>query len=178
MLDEETRKSLEGYKRTTTIIVFALCTGVIVFGIISLFVRDPAEPRELGMVTLVLYAFIVMEGMAYFIVPRIILATSRKQIAAGTWQPQGGNASKFDADELKLAAVFQSTTIIKCALMEGIAFFALIAHILEGHISTIVIAGLLLLGIASRAPLGDRLERWIEDQMRLIEDEQHLSPLE
>jgi hypothetical protein len=45
---------------------------------------------------------------------------------------------------------------------------------LEGHIVTLIIALLMLIGVALHMPVGNRVTVWVENQLRIIEDDRRL----
>jgi len=109
------------------------------------------------------------------VVPRLIVAANLRQIADGTWRPQNSQMRIPDTDAGKLGADYQMKTIVSAALLEGASFFALVAHMIEGHMISLVVAGILLLGVLSLFPTTGRVEGWMEEQQRLVEEQRQLT---
>ncbi len=117
---------------------------------------------------------VVFGGMA-FVVPGLIVAANRRQIADGAWRPPNPQTRIPDTDAGKLAAVYQLKTIVRAAVFEGASLFALAAYMIEGHIISLVVAGLMLLGVLSLFPTAGRVADWIGEQQRLVDDQKKLS---
>ena len=177
MLDEQSQREVNSVSKTTSIIVFSLCSGVIAFGGYVLFLHKAQQPPAIGILT---YACLGLAGMAAissFVLPRILARSGKVQLAAGKLNYRGEGTPDVQTDAGKLALVYQQTTIIGCALLEGAAFFALFARMTEGHLVSLIVAGVMLIGIAGHMPLGGRLSSWVETQLRTIEEEKNFSAL-
>jgi hypothetical protein len=48
---------------------------------------------------------------------------------------------------------------------------------MEGHVAGLIVAVVMLIGIAVHMPLGDRLSSWVQTQLRTIEEEKNFSAL-
>jgi hypothetical protein len=70
-----------------------------------------------------------------------------------------------------LYGVYQSSRIIAAALLEGPAFFCLIAYLIEGQWISLVTAVILLIGLLLLFPSVSGVTRWIMDQQELIRQE-------
>jgi len=170
--------------RVIQIIVGSLIAGVVTFGVVAVIVGPSNPPAEEAgaampaeMLTYVSVAFAVTVLIARMVVGQVLLSTARRKIASGTWQaPQGGTPMAGDlieraGDAGRLLVVLNTKTIVESALLEGAAFFALIAHLLEGTWLSLVLAAVLALGIAMGFPTAARVQHWIEDQLQLVEQE-------
>jgi hypothetical protein len=73
-----------------------------------------------------------------------------------------------NGNERSLLAIFQTRLIVRSALFEGPAFFALIAYILEGQWLALAIAGAMAVGIATGFPSVAGVEAWIEERRERI----------
>jgi len=152
--------------RTLQIIVAALVMGVLMALITFCSLRalgnvPPAPPTP--MVSYVAVAFAVMIVMPFAIVPPLLVTTARKRLA------QYGEG--HDTLVSSLFMTYQTKTIIGCALLEGVAFFQAIAYFLEGQQISLILASAFMAGIALHFPTRTRVERWIERQTELIEQE-------
>jgi hypothetical protein len=83
------------------------------------------------------------------------------------------NAAEL-GDVAPLAAIYQTQTIIGAALIEGAAFLAGIAYMLEQRQISLYVAGALLVLIASQFPTVSRLEGWIENELAGIQQMRQL----
>jgi hypothetical protein len=64
-----------------------------------------------------------------------------------------------------LAATYQTLLIIRCALLEGAAFFSLVAYMIERQPIAIGAAVVLLVALLANFPTASRLEAWIEAKL-------------
>jgi hypothetical protein len=70
-----------------------------------------------------------------------------------------------------LWAIYQTTLLIALALLEGSAFLLLVAYLIEGTVLCLV-AGLLVAGgMACYFPTKEGINRWVETQRELIQDD-------
>lgn len=169
MKPDETEAVLSPSINVLRIIVAALCMGVATFAVIVLFViKSDAEP-QLGMLTMLSGAFGAGAVVLSFLLPRLIARTSRQQIAAGTWQ--SGQPQTPDTDAGKLMAVYQTTTIIGAAILEGASFLALVAYMTERHPMSLAVAAILFVGLLLHFPTRTGIANWIDHQSRAIEDD-------
>jgi hypothetical protein len=175
MLDEKSQAEVNSVARTTQIIVVALCMGVLSFGLVVFFGGLADEEAEGNTITMTSVAFAVLCLGLSVVVPRAVAAANRRKIAAGTWQPSGNRGNVPDTDAGKLAATYQLKTIIGAALLEGPAFFALMAYMLEGHWLSLIAAGVLLVGLLAYFPTSDRVQSWVGEQLRLLEEQRYFS---
>jgi hypothetical protein len=112
------------------------------------------------------YAFAVFSGIASFVVPNLISNRARQSLATGGPSNWGLVKNLPNAAELgdiaPLAAIFQTRTITGAALLQGAAFFACVAYLVEHQQAVLIVAGALLLMIASKFPTVSGLESSIE----------------
>ncbi len=170
MLDQELEREVNAAATTTRTIVFALANGVLVFGAYVLFLGDEVEQPTLGMLTYASLGMGAICGVLAFVIPKMIVRNSRLQLTRQATDDSSGDHSVVSS----LAQVYQTTTIIGCALLEGTAFLALVAYLLEGHLASLTVAVVMLIGIALHMPLGDRLATWVDTQLRAIKEEKQL----
>ncbi|MBX3412055.1 MAG: hypothetical protein KF708_05000 [Pirellulales bacterium] len=169
---------LPAFLMTQRIIVGALLQGTLVFLAVAIYLRvkEPEVDFTLGLSPISVAAVVVaiLVVLAQPLVARWLVARSRQQIADGTWNPPGGHSpadSYIDTgDTGRLMAVYQTKTIVSCAMLEGAAFFATIAVLMEGAIICLVVAVALMVAIAARFPFERQVSEWIEQQHRLIDD--------
>jgi hypothetical protein len=86
----------------------------------------------------------------------------------------GFNAGLPPGDAGSLMAVFQGKIIVGAAMLEGGAFFAAIAYLVEGGPIALALAVVLWLGIAAHFPTLPRVIGWIERQLEWLDQERLL----
>lgn len=165
MLSEPVLAKLRPMIMTLRIIVVALATGVVAFGIFAA-VQNVNKAQTFG--SKVNYLFLGLSIpviIAGFIVPRLLPNTAT---------PQGGlNAS--EPEEVQAAqqafAALQTATIVGCALFEGAALMNLVGYMMEAELVHLGVAGLALLCIVVHFPTAGRVTQRIEEQLQARRDE-------
>lgn len=164
--------------RVMQIIAGALIVGVLSFGGIACFLvfgqmQKAAQPdgppggQEGGMNILVYMA----AGMAFlnvllsFVVPNAIANSGVQAVAK---KAQDGTSTGPKELIGRLLGVAQMRMIIAMALVEGAAFFGLIAFIQTKSLIALAIVGGLLFVLAIHFPTKFKLDGWLEDQQRLL----------
>jgi hypothetical protein len=170
---------IAGAARVTQIIVFALAVGVCGFGLAALLLRDPQQVAEAtDFLTVFMAGFAALAVVARLTVPQIVVRSNRRAIAAGAFplrtQPA---ASVPQTDSGKLAAVYQATSIIGNALLEGAAFGNLFAFWNGGSWYSLAIAAVMVIGILVSFPTTAGVQSWVDRQLKLMEEERCLSAL-
>lgn len=135
--------------RSAQIITLALVAGVVVFaGVAVLVVGALSQPPSGSIISLIGAGLTVMQLGLAFIVPdhmaRLGSAT-QSQLSA----------------EVRPYGAFLTRHIIRLALLEGAAFFNVIAAIIEHHWWSLGIAGLLVGWMLMQFPTRERVEHWI-----------------
>jgi hypothetical protein len=159
---------------TMQIIAGVLAMGAIIFMVIALIIlgtgNGPPPPAR-PLLTSIGVGFTFVELLVFAIVPGRMVTGGRKGIA------QGKSSYGFATDEVGcLAGLYQSTMIVGLALLEGVAFFLLIAYLIEGELLSLVIAGFLLALMVLQFPQRSRVESWIEKQQEKLSEEAHVNP--
>lgn len=126
------------------VVAFAVTAAIIVWG----FGREPFQEGQL--ISLIAAGFAVMMFVAHLVIPGVIAQSSR--------------ASADAPNREALYGVYQIKLIVALALLEGAAFFNLVALIIEHHWWSLAIAGGLLLCMLSLYPTRTRVEHWVESQ--------------
>jgi hypothetical protein len=80
-----------------------------------------------------------------------------------------------DSDAGKLVMVYQTKMIVAAALLEGGCFLALYAYMTERQWPSLTMAAFLLLCMLAHFPTLDRVEAWIDEQLRRVEEQRQLS---
>ena len=187
MHDDSWREAATKQVRVLQIIVGALVAGVVFFLMIVLIICPPANLAP-GMLTAVAVIFAGAMLITYPVVLRIPVATACRQILAGTfrivdsWKCGSLGTSDLGAsdrgiglsDVQCLLSLFQRKTILGAAMIEGCAFFAVIAYFIEGGFVSLGLAGALLAGLAAHFPTLSRVTGWVDRQIELLEQERTL----
>jgi di/tricarboxylate transporter len=185
--------------RTCQIIVGAMIMGVLSFLAIILFVTTvvlnppPALPgagaggpaiagpgnSPLPVITYLAVAVGFVNLALSFVIPRMNADRTRRQIAleGPTAVTKGGPSEAkqvYPASySAKLAQNYQTQLIIGAALLEGGAFFAAIAYMLERSPLALATAIVLLATLAALFPTSDRVNAWLDRQLELLQEERH-----
>lgn len=176
MLSETQRIQLNPAIRTMQIIVGALVLGVVNFMAVVVFVIRPQAQEaggELPLLTYLAVGFAVLGVLASIVVPAILAGSLRKSMSVPQG-PSGPVGTKESIPIGPLLQMYQTLLIIRCALLEGAAFFCLVAHMIERQTITLAAAGVLLLVLLSQFPTRSRVESWIENEQELFELRQQL----
>jgi hypothetical protein len=178
MLTNDQREFVKSAVRTMQIIVAALAFGVGTFFAVVLVVSPnakpaggpPAEPIMSYMAVAVGLAAVV----AWAVMPRIITGGIRQAIVHGKPTPHAGLSQNLPMTDEQLQirpiiAMYQTSLIVGGAILEGAAFFNLVAYMLEQQPMNLVVAGVLLLMLLSQIPTVSRLESWVESELTTID---------
>ncbi len=74
-------------------------------------------------------------------------------------------------DAGRLMCVYQIRTIVASALLEGVAFFAIIVYLLTQSMVGLLVAVALILALSLHIPTRSGVVNWVENQLHLIEQE-------
>jgi len=153
--------------RTMQIITVALLLGVVIFLGIALTMRAQGgfgEPPAQPLLTYLALGCGLLMAVGHLVLPDLALGGMRRQIAQGTWQPTGedGQPTGPVSQAAALLAFYQTRLLVTLALLEGGAFFCLIAYMLEGRLLAPLGASLLLGLMALRFPTRDGVEQWLD----------------
>lgn len=134
------------------IITLALVSGVVIFGLIAVFVMDalnPAQPAGSTMQSSIGGLFAILAFVLHLLVPNLL---ARQMLA----NRSGDLNSLLDA--------YQTKTIVALAILEGAAFLNIVACILEHQWWSLAVAGGLVFWMLARFPSRGMIEQWIEPQ--------------
>jgi hypothetical protein len=147
----QTAHTPEQAVRVAQIITIALVMGVVLFGVVALlFVGALDDPADGVILSGMGAGFAVLMFVMHLVIPAQI---ARQQ--AGT------------ADESQLYGVYVTKTIVGLALLEGAAFFNLVALIVEHNWWSLAIAGGLVFWMLAMFPTRTRVDHWVETQQML-----------
>jgi len=175
MIDEQTKQQIAGVVRTSQIIVAALAMGVVTFAVVVVFFVSRGPALKGNLLTLLAISFAGVALVLGLVIPQLITAANRRRIAAGAWQSSPNQGPMPDSDAGRLAMSYPAKLIAGAALFEGGCFFALVAYMLEGQPLSLGVAAVLLLCLLAHFPTLGRVEAWIEEQLRRVEDERRFS---
>jgi hypothetical protein len=182
MLTDPQREHIRLAARTMQIIVGALATGVAFFaGIVLSFAGaagDEQAPSDERLLTYMAVGAALIVVIAWAVVPALIAGQMRQKIADGNAAQLTlnlRNAAEI-GDVGPLTVAYQVRLIVAAALLEGVAFFNLIAYMIERQSLSLIVAGLLLLMILSHIPTVGRLQEWVERELNTIDQLRQMRP--
>lgn len=147
--------TLEKQLRTMPIIAQALITGVIGFLAVAWFIKsDPDPDAGTPMMTYMAAGFALINlsvrAVMMGVIPKEQIKLQRQYIT--------------DSEEgrKRLAVIYQTRMIIGMALLEGSAFFAIIAWISESNDLALGVIGFILVVMIMSFPFKQRVLDWIE----------------
>ena len=170
--------------RTLQIVIAAMAGGCLLFLAVVLAVRGgPVGFAEIPSFTLIVLGVAAAIVVARLFVPWLFVAQARRKIREGTWSfpKKGGAPANADPDNPKtiaqnLAQAFLARTVLAAAMLEGATFLVLIAYMLEQSPLSLGAAVVLIVALLAHIPSSSGVARWIQDQMKLLDEERMLSP--
>lgn len=163
MADPQEDGSLDQRVLVMQIIMAALAMGVVSFMGIAIFIRFSQQqaPPEMPVLTYIALGYTPIALLLQAILPGM-MAGARTQ----TPERLEGLAGKGDEVPAvgSLCARYQALLIISLAIIEGAAFLALIAYLIDGNLLTLGAAVVLLAVLLAKFPTLGRVERWIEER--------------
>jgi hypothetical protein len=177
MFTEEERTFLARATLTMQIIVGSLAAGVVMFSAVTL-VLATQQPKPVADTPLLTYMSIVAAPVAILAaltIPGFLVRSQRQPILAGKPTLRAGSigGSPLPEAEQSLGPYiggYQTALIVRSAILEGAAFFSLMAFMLEGQTASLVAVGVLFLFILSGVPTRSRVEEAIERQRRTVDE--------
>ena len=142
--------------KTVQIIAAALIFGPLLFAAIAItstWGQPPNDPT-IGYVAAVVSASVLI---ASFIIPPIVVGQNLAKL--------GGQAA--DISTLDLFNVYQTRTIVRAALLEGGAFFSVVAYMVTHFWWTLALAFGLLAAMLVVFPMRGRFDDWVREQREL-----------
>jgi len=166
MLTDSQRDRLWPLVRTMQIIVLALVLGTVNFLAVINFVQENEQNGQQNhpLLTYVAVVGAVCAIVASMLVPSILTGSLRRSFT-------GDSES---ADLRPIAKVYQTLLIIRCAILEGAAFFCLVSFMLERHPISLAATGILILMLLAQFPTLSRVAAWIENELVVVEQFRHL----
>jgi hypothetical protein len=153
---------------TMQIIASAITLGAIIFLTIVLIMRSTGQVVKAPATPLISYialGFAALAVVAAVAVPRLLMATLVRGVAR-TSAPERPEEEFFG-----LCNVYQTGLIQRLAILEGAAFFQILAFLLEGQQACLIVTAILLAGLVLQFPYRSRVETWIEAQRLKIQEQ-------
>ena len=155
--------------RTMQIIIGALVGGVLSFAVIAFVVRSSmTETAGTRIISIMAIVVALVCAVATLIVPKSIAAQSIQKLALSRpkedMESSAARQPSFSGGMLDWLAIYQTRMLVHAALLEGAAFFLLIAYLVEGMILDPLVAAFYLAALATLFPTRKKIERWIEEQ--------------
>ena len=145
----------ESVGRISQIIAGALIAGVVVFGGVAYFIAKGDAP-QFPLISLMAVGFAGVATVMRFVVPTIIVNGGKSQLKQAADNEQ----------QTQLAGLYQTKMIVGMALLEGAAFFNLIAYIMEKQLWSYGVVAFLLGVMAITFPSQGQFESWAEEMKR------------
>jgi hypothetical protein len=168
------------------IIQGAIVAGAIIYAIVAFALRAGgvmqarAQPLRAGgviqaraqppILSYICSALALMSLIQWPVVSRMVAKENRKKIMIVA-RPAASAEMKSGNDKAMLLAAYQTQMIMVAAILEGATFALIISYIIDGTSWTLV-GALVLSGVnALRFPTRSRVERWLGEQLELMEQE-------
>ncbi len=160
----------EGRLRTMRIILGAMCVGVVSVAGIMIWQRqaEPLPAPELPLLTFAALGFAAFMAVFSVALPVFLQANWRRQLRQPQGPPAAGPAPALSPEDAWWLR-YQTRLILQAALLEGAAFFQLIAYRLEGLAVSLGVAAGLLICLLMLFPTRAGVERWVATQRDLAE---------
>ncbi|QDT53623.1 hypothetical protein Pan44_16460 [Caulifigura coniformis] len=147
-----TSAQLRMQTRTIQIVVAALITGVVTFAGFLAVSGEFQKPPRGQTLSYVAVAFGALAAVLHVVVPAAIERTSLAKQGVGA------------GPEMLMGTLF-TRTIVACAILEGAAFFSLVAFQTEHQLWVLGVTAVLLLLMIAQFPTATRIEHWLETRM-------------
>lgn len=153
----------EGSVRGMQVIAGALMSGVLFFlGIVLMSTQgDVLSFKQPEIITIIAAGFGLLMIVNHFVIPGIIASTQLRQLTSNDFTGSD-EATRID----KLVGVYRIQLIIGLALLEGAAFFNLVALMIEKSGFNLCTAGVLFALMLMRFPTRDKVSFWVHDKLR------------
>ncbi len=150
--------------RRLQIIAAALIMGVLMFLGVVLVATAGKFDGQPEMITMIAAGFAFLMLVNHFVIPPIIVKAQLKQaIAAGMHQKPDEERTQ------ECFGIYQTQMIVGFALLEGAAFFNLVAMMVEHCAASIAVVTLLLLWMVAKFPTRDKVSFWVQDKLRELQ---------
>jgi len=183
MLTTEDRAYLATATRNMQIIVGALAGGVLsLFGVVlALGQRQPGLLLDGQLLTYMSVVAAFLGPVAAIIIPGIVLGHHRQTMVAGKPSLQAGSIGgpplpAADQELAPILASYQTALIIRSAILEGGAFFCLVAYLFERQTPALVAAGILFVFLLVGFPTQSKVEDAVQNERTTIDQLCQMDP--
>lgn len=192
MLTEAQQSQLKTITRTLQIIVLGMAGGVFAFMVVAT-VIGAQQPGGDPLLTYVGAGFAVLAVILWCVVPGVAARKARQAIVDGremdrpttfpsttklgivinaylALKPDTKTPGPKDTSDVgMLGNAYCTRTIVAVALLEGSAFFNLIAYLMEGKVLSLILAGVLLVMILMHFPWQSKIADWVQGELITID---------
>ncbi|MGE3314623.1 MAG: hypothetical protein AB7O26_05855 [Planctomycetaceae bacterium] len=144
--------------RQMQIVVFALLCGVVMFGLITMFLTWGQAPGD----ALVAY---IAAGFGAFAIPMsfiLLVVVANGAVKSVLAEARNNDYREMVASVDKLAIAYKTKLIISVAVLEGAAMFNLVAYLLERQAASLLFAGVLAVIMALLFPTPVGVQDWVQ----------------
>ena len=163
MTHGDSNGNAEKVTRTVQVIAGSIMAGMVFFGVVAFVISMGKEPGD-PLIGYIAAGFTAVTAIAANIVPGILVQAMIRKQRSATEQDEPAQQSDSSAG---FYVVFQIKTIVEYALLEGAAFFCLVAYIVTVQLWTIAIAAAVLAKMAVAFPTRTRIDNWVQEQRHL-----------
>ena len=162
--------------RVSQIIAGSLIAGVVIFLLVVLYLvhvqnqgRGNAPAKDIPILSLIAAGMLATLAPMSLILPRFLNQVSLGQLVAGTWKPpEGANPAAFGTVTDKLMSIYQTTLIVRLAMLEGAAFMGVLAYLQEAQPWVLGLVAAVLALMALTFPTRGRAQAWLESQADML----------
>jgi hypothetical protein len=167
MSDDQVELEIRQQIRVVQIIAISLIIGVLTFGAIAYQLgNEEQRPPETPILAYFALGFGLQMLVVHLVVPTFVV---KSQIKAIVKQTRRRNV------RVSLVAVHRAKTIIRFALLEGAAFFALVCFMTTGHEYALGTALVMLFMMSVQFPGTNRVLNWIDMNAEVIEQQRNIN---
>ena len=181
MSQSDWREQLPRQVRVLQVIIGAMCLGCFFFMMIAIFAmsQNAKGPTEQPMLTNIVLILSAMALGPWIVVPKILVSQGRKNISReqlASLKPlnEHSTGEKLEIENIvvpPLLKLLQTKTIVASAMLEGTIFLLLVAYMVEHSYLAISAAVALLVLLICQVPSTRWAEKWLDEQMILIDEE-------
>ena len=157
-------RKFEAWFRSMQIIAAAWMLGVLVFLGMVLIITAGRIDGQPEMITMIAAGFTFLMLVNHFVIPSIMVKAQLKQVVLSGIHQKSGE-EKIQG----CCGIYQTQLIVGFALLEGAAFFNVVALMMEHCMISIALITLLLLVMAAKFPTRDKVSFWVQDKLRELQ---------
>lgn len=148
--------------RTIQIIAGALITGVLMFFGVVILISQGAVLGRGGpsLITIMGAGFAGVMIVAHLMLPSVIRRAQMHQLSG-----QDVDNVTRESRISTLLPLYRTEMIVTFAVLEGAAFFNLIALLIDGHAASLIVVVLLLMMMLVKIPSKTRVTWWLQDRL-------------